>query len=140
MRSYRLFQRGQSLPIEYFTTKWFITLFAGVFAPSSLNKVLSLFVLKGLNVVFKSALSLLELVLASLLQCDFDQLSSFLSNLHEAYAPSMDAQLLQNFAKYKVTNRMLNQLETLYEQNKPLNVRLATLLVTEPPLLLATTV
>ncbi|OWZ10759.1 hypothetical protein PHMEG_00016341 [Phytophthora megakarya] len=110
-------------PISIVATGWFMTLLTNMEALTFdvVVQVFEGFVFKGWTQLFQTALVILEELRKPILTSSFDEIPRLFYDIQE-YAPRlMDAEyVLAQSAKYEVTDNILKQLETQFEQETPI--------------------
>jgi len=113
--------------VSYFATQWFITMFSYDFELSHLTKVWNLFFIKGWKMIIRIALSLLWHFQDEICSKSCDDLPSFLKSfVSERISEICEEDLFKVGFSFKVSNRLLKSLETLYDHSAPINTILVS--------------
>jgi len=119
------FLGSKDLNVGYFSTQWFITMFSYDLEYNLLLKIWNFFFVKGWKIMIRIALSLLWHFKDKIIKQTTDELPDFLKNCVREYMSEVPEEELFRVAfSFKVSNRLLKGLETLYKHSAPTKVML----------------
>ncbi len=107
--------------IEYFATQWFLTLFTYDLSIENIATVIDLFMVEGFKCLIKTALAILNYIYKIHIERGDNQ-DSFVESLKhfsEVLKPESH-NLLNQACQYKITSKLMNDLEKLYYNEKRL--------------------
>lgn len=110
------------LSIEFFATRWFLTLFSCDLNQELVEKIWDIFFTDKWKMIFRVCLILLKEIEEYIIYLEYDEALPFLKSFtHEITWP---VDILIKALNIKVTNRLLNDLDKFYNIHKPSELRL----------------
>jgi hypothetical protein len=113
---------ANGLSVEFFATRWFLTLFSCDLSQELVEKIWDIFFIDKWKIIYRVCLVLLQEIEEYLIYLEFDEALPFLKNFtHDIIWP---ADILIKANNIKVTNRLLKDLDKFYNQHNPSELRL----------------
>lgn len=120
-RLYDLFVQ-YGLSIEFFATRWFLTLFSYDLNLKTVLKIWDIFFMDSWKIIFRVSIMLLKYVEQDILLLPYEEALTFLKNFtNETKWPN---NLISKSLKIKVTNRLLRDLEPFHQKYPATDIKL----------------
>ncbi|XP_072154038.1 ecotropic viral integration site 5 ortholog isoform X3 [Bemisia tabaci] len=106
--------QSQNFHTSMYASSWFLTLFTTAFATPTANRVIDVFLLEGMEIIFKIALALLQVNEQDLLALDMEGMLKFFQKTLPSRADSNLDELMEIAYNIKISSKKMKKLEKEY--------------------------